>query len=374
MSRKRFTRMTEPTPSSVSVWFPRLASRSPEPEARNPSAPRRSLWLLLTALLLWAPACSPIRFVVTVGPTQGELQRAVVVSEDGAAGEVAIVDVSGLMVNAERGTVLSRSPNPVSLLHEQLKRVEAEDEVKAVVLRINSPGGGVTASEAMYREVERFKRRSGKPVVAMLMDVAASGGYYLALSADEIGACPSTGTGSVGWVIQTVGGGPALARIGVEAEAITSGPNKDAGNPLGSLDDGERAVLAAMVEDFYGGFMARVRARRAAMGEAELETIADGRVVSGARAVELGLIDATGDIYDGFAAAKRRAGLERADLVRYAAPLARVRSPYSRAGSGAAETGDVSRGAGPSAVKLDVLPASFDLPGGFYYLWRPGVD
>ena len=206
-----------------------------------------------------ASGCRPLQFVVTIGASDGELDRRVVVEERGALRDVAIVDVTGMIVNAERGGPFDRGFNPVSRLHRQLKRCERDDDVAAVLLRINSPGGGVTASDAMYREVVRFRERSGKPVVAMLMDVAASGGYYLACAADEIVAYPTTVTGSVGVILQTVGVGPALARIGVQSEAITSGPNKDAGNLLGSLDEGERAVLQAMVDDFYARF-ARARA------------------------------------------------------------------------------------------------------------------
>ena len=99
------------------------------------------------------------------------------------------------------------------------------------MLRLNTPGGGVTASDIMYREVQRFRRDTGKPVVALMQDVAASGGYYLACSADHIVAHPTTVTGSIGVIIQTVSLGPALERLGIETDAITSGDLKDSGNP-----------------------------------------------------------------------------------------------------------------------------------------------
>lgn len=331
--------------------------------------------MLVALVLVWltATACQPLQFVVTIGSAGGELERSVVVEEDGARRDIAIVDVSGMIVNAEQGGLLERGGNPLTLLHQQLRRAEREEDVAAVLLRINSPGGGVTASEAMYREVMRFKARSGKPVVAVLMDVAASGGYYLACSADTIVAYPTTVTGSVGVILQTIGVGPALARIGVQSEALTSGPNKDAGNPLGSLDEGEREVLQAMVDDFYVRFVEVVRTRRPNISPDDLNTVTDGRVVSGARAAELGLVDATGDVYDAFVAAKQSAGLKRARLIRYHRPLRSVESPYAAPpGNGRASDGRAGGGV-PREIRVDLTPAFADLPPGFYYLWRPGV-
>ncbi|MFW6336224.1 MAG: signal peptide peptidase SppA [Phycisphaeraceae bacterium] len=334
---------------------------------------RPSLLLVLALAAFATAGCQPLQFVVTIGSPDGELDRSVVIAEDHARGDVAIVDVSGMIVNAEQDGLLKRGGNPLTLLHQQLRRAERDDEVAAVLLRINSPGGGVTASEAMYREVMRFKARSGKPVVAVLMDVAASGGYYLACSADEIVAYPTTVTGSVGVILQTIGVGPALARIGVQSEALTSGPNKDAGNPLGSLDDEEREVLQAMVDDFYLRFVEVVRTRRPGLSPEDFETVTDGRVVSGARAAELGLVDATGDVYDAFVVAKQAAGLTRARLIRYHRPLQSVESPYAAPPRDGRARAGRAGGEAPREIRVDLTPAFADLPPGFYYLWRPGV-
>lgn len=338
------------------------------------SFPLHSRLLSLVGLLLTAAVaagCQPWQFVVTVGSPGGELDRTVVIEEDAAHRDIAIVDVSGMIVNAERGGLLQRGENPVTLLHQQLRRAERDDDVAAVLLRINSPGGGVTASEAMYREVMRFKARSGKPVVAVLMDVAASGGYYVACSADAIVAYPTTVTGSVGVILQTLGVGPALARIGVQSEALTSGPNKDAGNPLGSLDDEQRAVLQNLVDDFYLRFVEVVRTRRPNIPPDDFETVTDGRVVSGARAAELGLIDATGDVYDAFVTAKKAAGLSLARLIRYHGPLESIQSPYAVAPTHGG--GEGASGGGAREIRVDLTPGFADLPPGFYYLWRAGT-
>ena len=110
--------------------------------------------------------------------------------------KIALIDVEGLIVNARTGGLFSSGDNPVSLFRERLDTAACDKRVKAVVLRINTPGGGVTASDIMYRDLVNFRQETGKPVVACLMDVAASGGYYLAVGCDRIFAHPTTVTGS----------------------------------------------------------------------------------------------------------------------------------------------------------------------------------
>lgn len=329
--------------------------------------------VLLWVAVLGAVGCQPLQFVVTVGPVREGLDESTVLEEAGAGAKVAIVDVSGMILNAERSRLLQQGENPVGLLHEQLGKAAEDDDVRAVLLRINSPGGGVTASQAMFEEVDRFRDRTGKPVVALLMDVAASGGFYLACAADAVVAYPTTVTGSVGVIIQTVGFGPALARFGVQAEAITSGPNKDAGNPLGALDDEERATLQAVVDDFFVQFVKVVRERRPGLTGEALDRAIDGRIVSGTRALELGLVDELGSVYDAWRYAKRAAGIERADLVRYHRPMSRVNSPYALASGGGA-AGHAAAAPGETGVRVELIPESVDLPPGFYYLWRPGFQ
>ncbi|MCE9590641.1 MAG: signal peptide peptidase SppA [Planctomycetes bacterium] len=326
----------------------------------------RGFWVLLLSLM--AAACGPLTFTVG-GPGDQRLRQTVVVHEDGWGGErVAIIDVTGMLFNSSRQGLLHEGANPVAALQEKLEAARTDSRVRAVILRLNTPGGTVTASDAMYREVLRFKEQSHKPVVALMMDVTASGGYYLACSTDEIVAYPTSVTGSIGVIVQTLSVKQGLARIGVETEAFTSGPNKDVGSPLSNMTDDHRAVLRALVKDFYERFTEIVRTRRPNIPADQFARVTDGRVMSGDEAVKLGLADRAGDIYDAFETAKRRAGLKRAELVVVHRASQRVASVH--------EQGNASSGVGGVTTQINFaqinLPeALLDAPAGFYYMWSP---
>lgn len=307
--------------------------------------------------------CGPITFVVGVTPGDQTLTSTTVRSERGAGlSKVAIVDVSGMLMNASRPGLLREGENPVSLLQEKLDAAAGDGSVRAIILRLNTPGGTVTASDVMYREVLRFKERTGKPVVVLMMDVAASGGYYLACAGDHLVAYPTTVTGSIGVIVQTVSVKQGLSWIGISTEAITSGPNKEAGSPLSELKDEHRAILRGLVDDFYGRFTQVVREHRPGLDADRFATLTDGRVFSGLQAAEAGLVDQVGDLDDAFAKAKSLAGLSAADLILYHRPLSYVGSPYAAAP--------------PINTGTQINLHAPDLPlgetsAGFYYLWQP---
>ncbi|MDX8407968.1 MAG: S49 family peptidase, partial [Mariprofundaceae bacterium] len=142
-----------------------------------------------------------------------------------ASEKIAVIDISGLLLNAHAPQFIGQGEHSVSLLTEQLDKARRDSRVKGVVLRINSPGGTVTASEIMHDEITRFREETGKPVVASLQDVAASGGYYVACACDEILAQRSTVTGSIGVIMQLFDFTGTMAKFGVTSNAITSGPN-----------------------------------------------------------------------------------------------------------------------------------------------------
>lgn len=326
--------------------------------------------LLVLGVMLLAAGCGPMSF--TIGDAGDQtLKQTVVVREPGWGNDrVAIIDVTGMLLNGNRDGLLRQGENPVAALQEKLHEVQRDGRVRAVILRLNTPGGTVTASDAMYSEVMRFKRESGKPVVALLMDVAASGGYYLACASDEIVAQPTSVTGSIGVIVQTLSVKPALSRIGVNAEAITSGPNKDVGSPLTNMTEGHRAVLRGLVDDFYARFVGVVRERRPGIPAAQFESVTDGRVMSGEEAVKMGLADSTGDVYDAFDHAKRRADLRQADLVVMHRASRRVASVYAQ---GASPVGDGSL-TQINLAQINVPNGLLDAPAGFYYLWSAELD
>ncbi|MBI1337105.1 MAG: signal peptide peptidase SppA [Phycisphaera sp.] len=317
---------------------------------------------LLSFFLAFAAACSPITFTIGGDPLHNVLEKKVVSHDTGwTSDEVAIIDVSGMIYNSSESGLLGSGENPVGTLHEKLELAAKDVHIKSVILRLNTPGGTVTASDAMYREVMRFKQQTHKPVVALCMDVTASGGYYLACAADRIVAYPTSVTGSIGVIVQTVSIKPALERWGVKAEAIVSGPNKETGSPLTVMTESQRQVLQSIVDNFYGRFKAIVTENRPNLATDKLAYITDGRVFTGDEALSLGIVDQLGDVYDAWTTAKKLAGIDHANLTLYHRPTKFVNSPY------AASPMQPDHGA---QVRVDLdLPT----PGAtFYYLWQPG--
>jgi len=315
-------------------------------------------------LLALTAGCMPGGLLIQAVSTDRALDETVIYRETAFAGDkVAVVDVAGVLLNAHEPELFAEGEHPVSLLLEQLDKARRDSSVRGVVLRINSPGGTVTASELMHEEVVRFREQSGKPVVAALMDVAASGGYYVACACDEIVAQRSTVTGSIGVLLQTFDLTGTMAKLGVRADAITSGRNKGAGSPFAKMSPEQRAVFQAMVDEMYDQFVAVVAEGRPELSEERVRALADGRVYTAAQALELGLIDRIGTIRDAVALVKQRAGAERVCLVRYHRPLGYAANYHATAPQ---RPGDVN------LVKLDVPSLWRWTTPRFLYLWAPG--
>lgn len=332
---------------------------------------RCALLPILMILTCIVPGCVGMRFIIDITPSRDDLTETTVMEDDGArlgpgasAGKIALIDVTGLIIDAERKGIVARGENPVARFAEALRKAGKDTNVKAVIVRINSAGGTVTASDVMYRELKHFRGQSGKPVVVLMADVAASGGYYLSCAGDEVIAHPTTVTGSIGVIMQTFNFSAGMSRIGIKADAITSGPNKKVGTPFEPMPPEHRALLQGIVNEFYANFLAVVKENRTGLSEADLEWITDGRIVTGARAAEVGLIDRLGDLRDAFDAAKERAGVLRARLVKYHRPLDYVGSAYSEAPIGSP---------GASLIELNIAAPPLSDQVGFYYLWDPTV-
>jgi protease-4 len=275
--------------------------------------------------------------------------------------KVAIIDVDGIILNAKTGGLLGGGDNMMSTFRERLDTAADDPNVKAVVLRINSPGGAVTASDIMYQDVIRFRRETHKPVVACMMDVAASGGYYLAMSADRVYAHPTTVTGSIGVIMELYNAAGLFQMIGVKSNPIKSGPNKDIGNPAREMTAEERAILQGMVNGFYDQFV-QVVARGRGLPEDRVRALADGRVYTGLDAQKLGLVDEVGYLEDAIDCAKSLACVKDAKVV-----------AYDRCGG---YRGSIYAGMPriPSEINVKLDVPLFGSKGGaaFMYLWQPG--
>jgi protease-4 len=189
---------------------------------------------------------------------------------------------------------------------KQVKRFETDDSIKAVVVRIDSPGGSVGPSQEIHDEVLRLAGK--KPVVCSLGNIAASGGFYVAVACPKIVAAPGTLTGSIGVISQFVNVEGLAKRFDVQMETVKSGKLKDAGNPFRQMTAEERAYWQALIDGVHRQFIAAVAEGRD-LDEEDVRKIADGRVISGAEAKELGLVDELGNFYDAVELAKTEAKL-----------------------------------------------------------------
>jgi len=317
---------------------------------------------LLGSVVLAGVGCSPSgSFKVTMVPEDQTLREQIVHRESGwVTNRIAVVDISGILMNASEPKLFSEGEHVVSLLVEKLNAAAEDSRVKAVVLRINSPGGSVTASDIMYQEIKAFKKKTGKPVVAYFQDVAASGGYYLACAADEIIAERTTVTGSIGVLMQMVDFSGTMSKIGIAADAITSGAFKDAGSPLRKMKPEEREVFQKIVDGLYEQFVDVVAEGRPKLTREQIAKLADGRVYTAPQALEAGLIDRIATLIEAVQIAKQRANVKAAHTVVYHRPLEWKSSIYAKAPPTASPTVNL--------VNID-LPPDWSMRPRFMYLW-----
>jgi protease-4 len=214
----------------------------------------------------------------------------------------------------------SGMPSMTEILAEQLRRVEEDISVKALVLRIDSPGGEVVATDEIHSRLLRLKQVRHLPIVVSMGSTAASGGYYLATAGDAIFANPNTLTGSLGVIFNLFNYNEAAAKLGVQQYAIKSGRFKDIGSPARPLTEPERQIFQTLVNDSYNKFVEVIVQGRKLSPE-RVREIADGRVYSGEQAKRLGLIDQFGDLEDATQHALSLSGDQEALVIRYADQL-----------------------------------------------------
>ncbi len=237
--------------------------------------------------------------------------------------------LNGLLLDADSTGLGSAGENAVSVFRERLDAIEANRRVRAVVLRIHSPGGSVTATDIMWHDLENFRRRTHLPVVACLMDVATGGAYYLATASDVILAQPTGVTGAIGCILNVYNLQDLMAQFNIAGIPVKSGKNIDLGTPIKALDPEGRKVLQTMADEFHHRFREVVTRSRAHV-DPHLETTFDGRVFTASQAKDLGLIDEIGYLDDAVAQARRLAGISHnAEIVFYHRQGDPALSPYS---------------------------------------------
>lgn len=273
--------------------------------------------------------------------------------------KIAALPISGAITESADGGVFAAGGATPDALRSQLQQAGDDPDVEAVILEVNSPGGGVVPSDEMYRLVRDFKREADKPVVVSMGSTAASGGYYISAAADTIVANPSTITGSIGVIFNYTNFGEALDKVGVDPEPITSGEFKDLASPADELSEAEREIIESQIQDNYDQFVAAIVEGRS-LSEDRVRELGDGRTYSGEQAAANGLVDELGGIEQAAAEARELADIDRAEVVRYEESPGLLESIQARIAPQEPEAVQIIEAAG-----IDPAPE-------FQYLYRPG--
>ena len=278
-----------------------------------------------------------------------------------------LIPLKGFISDERQQSFLRSEPSVVQEVVSHLRKAEQDPGVKAVVLKIDSPGGTVTASDILYNEIRSYKERTGARIVVTMMNVAASGGYYISLPADYIVAHPTTITGSVGVLFIQPKVTGLMDKIGVDFDVSKSGDKKDMGSPLRQSTPEEQRIMQELTDTLGQRFLDLVATHRKLSSE-QLEDVASGRVYLADEALRLGLIDRVGYLEDALSEAKNLAGLPKSARV-----VVYRRASYPD--DNLYNTATVQQaGGGAPLVNLELPDSIGHLQTGFYYLWAPGLN
>jgi len=281
-------------------------------------------------------------------------------------GKVLVIPIRGIISDAPRERFLRTRPSMVQEIVSQLRLAEKDEEVRAVLLKIDSPGGSTTASDVLYHEIMAFKERTGAKVVVAMMDVAASGGYYISLPADFILAHPTTVTGSIGVIFMRPKVTSLMGKIGLDIKVNKSGKNKDMGSPFRQTTQEEQKILQALTDDLGRRFINLV-AKHRKLDQKTLADISTARIYLAKEALQLGLVDKIGYLNDAVLQAKKLAELpEDSKVVVYR------RTEYPDDNLYNTATTQYS-GRRLPLIDLGLPHAMTSLRTGFYYLWSPAA-
>ncbi len=271
--------------------------------------------LLFFSLVLLLAGCISVDLTRPIRPLREK------VVEGTGFDKILLLDLSGVIAEDESSYL--RGQREVTILarvKEELTKASEDDAVKALVIRINSPGGTATASDILYRELTAFKANRKVKIVSAIMDVGASGGYYVALAGEKIVAHPTAVTGSIGVIMVTVSVEGLLQKIGITPTAIKSGERKDMGSPFRSLSEEERRIFQGVIDQLHERFVEVIVKERKGLSVDAVRKLADGRIYTAAEAKRLGLVDDVGYLDDAIALAKKEAKLDDARVIMYHRP------------------------------------------------------
>jgi protease IV len=321
---------------------------------------RCRLFLPFFMMVLWG--CTLVH--VSLVPETKPLQEKVLEGE--GKYKILLVDLDGMISLREENDALGlkTKPSKVAFFREALRKAEGDADIAGVIVRINSAGGTVAASDMVYHEIMTFKQKRKVPVNAYIMELGTSGGYYVASAADRIIASPAAITGSIGVIALKFNIEGLLSKIGVSEETYKSGPKKDFWLPFRPSTPEEQKMLQDIIDRLYSMFVKVVCAnRQGRLTEEEVKALADGRILTASEALEAGLIDQTAYLDDTIDAMKKTLNIVQARVITYARPGTFKSNIYSEMPL-----------SGPQVINLISIHAEdLTLFSGvqFMYLWYP---
>ncbi len=324
----------------------------------------RMRFLFVAIILLSVSACAGPRMKLFPDATDPLREFTLQGKEKG---KVLAISVQGIISDSPKDSLFGPKPSMVQEIVSQLKLAEKDEEVRAILLVVDSPGGSTTASDILYHEIMGFKKRTGARVVAAMMGMATSGGYYVSLPADFILAQPTTVTGSIGVVFVRPELTGLMGKIGLDIDVKKSGRNKDMASPFRKPTEEEERIMQSLIDQLGARFLRLVSDHRHVSQDVSGD-VSSARVYLADEALERGLIDQIGYVDDAIAQAKKLAGLPGdAKVVVYR------RSEYPDDNIYNTSVNKYG-GARLSLIDLGMLQQTASLSPGFYYIWMPAAD
>jgi protease-4 len=317
--------------------------------------------VLIISISLFLSGCAPHIHLDFLG--KQEINEVLLIKSP-AKEKILVVDVAGLISTNLNPGLFDREGDILSRVYYRLEKASEDNGVKALILRLDTPGGEVTASDILYNEILRFKEKTSIPVVGLMMGVAASGGYYVASACDYIIAHPSTITGSIGVISIFPNFQELLTKLGIKVSVIKSGKMKDSGSVFRDLTEEEKKIFQNVIDEMYEKFLDVVyQKRKDSLSLAELKKIADGRIYTATQAQKLKLIDEIGYFDLALNKALSLANIREAKVIAYTYYPKRKTNIYAT---------KLERSSLFEQKSFEDMLGS--LKSGFYYLWLPQLS
>jgi protease-4 len=271
---------------------------------------------IVGVVMIFFSGCASFNF----GPSIKPLKEKTLMGK--GSDKVLLLDIQGLISNQDKRalTGFPIKKGMVETVREILMKAEEDDKIKAVLLRINSPGGTVTASDIIYHEIMSFKEKKKIKIYVSIVDLAASGGYYIAMAGDTLMAHPTSLTGSIGVIAVKMNVSGLMEKLGIGWEVVKSGDKKDFLSPLRALTPEEKILFQNTIDSFHNRFVATIVKNRPDLDLKTVKTLADGRVYNSGQALEAKLIDAIGYLDDTLELIGKELGVTDPKVISYHRP------------------------------------------------------